>query len=158
MPGLDDLDGVLDDEGDDIEEDDEALVAPLDRILKTGVSDVPMGPGFVPQVPIESEPMEAFTPETALCLRGPCRFFMRRRMPADVGNARGTFDRPLMQTERYCHFLPTHVFDLTGEPPVKECSAWYPVDVEEDRLRESTRDRVRGEHPEWFAVKEKVPS
>lgn len=139
-------------EPDSEEKTAEDLVDPLDALLSNvgPLNLPPIAPdgGFAPVAPLMPEPIPAATPENFVCLRG-CRYYMETRMPAALGNTRGTFAQAPMQITRYCNRMPGYVVSLVDEV-VSDCSEWHPYTAEELCLREAARSEVRFAHPEWF--------
>lgn len=107
--------------------DDEAGIDPLDAILRGEPSPVPLAPngGFNPQLPLLPERIPDATLENFVCLRGPCQYYMEMRMPAALGNTRGTFEKIPTQVNRFCHRMGGTYITLTDEL-VSACSEWDP--------------------------------
>lgn len=134
------------------DDDQENLIDPLDALLRQHEpAPIITGPdgGFVPQMALIPEPIPAATPQSFLCLRGPCRYYLERRYPAQVGNTKGTFDRPLVQIERHCHRMNAVATSLMDEL-VSECNEWHPYMAEEVSARDAAREAVKAAHPDWF--------
>lgn len=135
---------------DDHDPSDEMTVDALDAIIEGESSPVNLAPdgGFAPQVAMMPEPVPAALPENFICLRG-CRYYMETRMPAQLGNARGTFDKPMVQVNRFCHRMPGVYITLTDEI-VHDCSAWDPLTLDEyDDIAERRRIYQQN-HPTEF--------
>lgn len=81
------------------------------------------GPGAKRKLPMA-------TPESFVCLRGPCRFLMTTTSPADLENE----SYEPIATDRYCKALPGVLLELT-EDSVYSCSDWDPVVESHERKK-----------------------
>ena len=137
---------------------EEVSIDQLDAILEGESSPLNIAPdgGFTPQLAMMPDPIPAALPQNFICLRG-CRYYMETRMPAQLGNARGTFDKPPMQVNRFCHRMPGVYITLTDEI-VSDCSAWDPQTSEEREDLYERRNMYRSTYPAEFAptTKEKA--
>ena len=118
-------------------------IDPLDAFLAEEVSPLPVGPdgGFMPQLPIQPEPIPQATPETMVCLRD-CRYYLEVVSLFKAGNSKGTLGYQPKQINRFCRAIPGDQIDLTDEL-VSECSDWDPIPVESLTDREKRRK-------DWF--------
>jgi hypothetical protein len=81
-----------------------------------------------PQGPRRKLPMA--TPESFVCLRGPCRHLMTTTSPADLENE----SYEPVATDRYCKALPGVLLELT-EDSVYSCSDWDPGEENPSRKK-----------------------
>lgn len=108
-------------------ENDDDLVDPLDRLLAEDIPPaMPPGPGglFAP-APIQPEPIPEATPETMICLRGPCVHYVEIQTRFQAGNSKGTLDAVPVQKNRFCNVMAASEIDLTDEI-VMDCNKWDP--------------------------------
>ena len=115
---------------------------------------LPVGPDGGPAAtPGYVDPIEPDVPteENCICLRGPCRFYMRWKNTMDVGNSKGVFEEGKVPREewRFCTAMPGDPIDM-GPSLVSECNRWDPEDDSEPQF--AMRDRRRAiyaeHHPE----------
>jgi len=99
-----------------------------------GPDGAPMLAGFLEVGP----PIPQATPNTFLCLRGPCRYYLEIHSMADM-ETRG-LDKPPKQINRHCRVIPGIDFDLTDDC-VYACSDWDPLEPKAIAEREARRDR-----------------
>lgn len=122
--------------------DDDDLDDPLNRLLADEIelAPTPQGNSFVPNMPLMPEPIPAATPETMICLRGPCRHYMELTSLFQHGNTKNTLDHVPKQTNRFCRAIEGTDIDLTDEL-VFECSNWEPLLRAETLVRSARRDQ-----------------
>lgn len=78
----------------------------------------------IPHLPLAPpDPTLPATPEHFVCLRGPCRFYLEIKSPAQIEN-RGMGYTP-EQTSRYCRAVQGATIDL-GDDNVIACNTWDP--------------------------------
>lgn len=129
--------------------DDDELDDPLNRLLadETDLAPTPIAGGFVPVMPLEPEPIPEATPETMICLRGPCRHYMELQSMFQHGNTKGTLDHVPKQQNRFCRAIEGTDIDLTDEV-VYECTEWDPLLKAETLARKVRRDQWLEENKE----------
>lgn len=137
---------------DEITEDfDEQTEDPLDTLLAEDTQPAPpMGPdgSFMPQLPVELEPIAEATPENMICLRGPCRFYLEMDTNFQAGNTRGTLERKPIQRNRFCRVIPGDSIPLTDEV-VSACSEWDPLVPADTLRRNANRKKWLSKNPEF---------
>lgn len=123
-----------------LNDDDDDVNDPLNRLLADEVDFAPTpGPnGFAPSLPMVPEPIPPATPETMVCLRGPCKHYMELQSMFQHGNTKGTLEHVPKQTNRFCRAIEGTDIDLTDEL-VYNCSEWEPLLKAETLLRETRR-------------------
>ena len=131
MPDRDLLDDVLD--------DPDALIEPLDAIL-SAPAQLPITPdgGIAPQGVGMPEPIPEATLESMICLRGPCRHYHEMTSKFPAGNPTGTLNGLPDQINRSCTYVPGSCTDLVDEC-ISACNNWDPVDLEYTEAREARR-------------------
>lgn len=118
--------------------DDEDFDDPLNRLLAEDFDPGPVpGPGFMPTVGPMPEPIPPATPETMVCLRGPCKHYMELTSMFQHGNTKGTLEHVPKQTNRFCRAIDGTDIDLTDEL-VFDCSEWEPL-LKAEKLVRATR-------------------
>jgi hypothetical protein len=111
-----------------LKSDDDNLVDPLDALLAEEIPPLPpQAPDgtFIPS-PVQPEPIPEATPETMVCLRGPCEHYVEIRSRFQHGNAVGTLEHEPVQINRFCKAIHGTDIDLTDEL-VHECNQWVPT-------------------------------
>ena len=128
--------------------DDDEFDDPLNRLLADDFdpAPIPHGPGFLPTMGVVPEPIPPATPDTMVCLKGPCRHYMELQSMFQHGNSRGTLDDIPKQTNRFCRAIEGTDIDLTDELVFK-CSEWDPLLRAETLIRDNRRS-------EWAAEQE----
>lgn len=141
-------------------QDDMDDTDPLDSILKEEINPAPPGaqPG-VPWVPmnIMPEAIPEATPDTMICLRGPCTHYIEMISKFKHGNTPGTLaEGEGKQCNRFCKVIPGESVELTDEL-VTACTHWDPVDPKSDESldRQERRSAYFHEHPEHGTLKSK---
>lgn len=92
----------------------------------------PIGPDgtMAPVLLGEPDNVPEATPESCVCLRGPCAHLMEFKSWFPAGNPTGSLDHPYKQVSRYCLSVPTKHIDLTDEL-IMECGRWRPLTTHE---------------------------
>lgn len=114
---------------------------------------LPVGPDGNPTPGVVGlpDPLPPATPEHWICLRGPCRHYMRMVGVAELGNPEGTFEKDAIPRQHYhwCLGIPGQYTDM-GEDMIFECNRWDPVDEDapEHLARERRRSKYLQLHPD----------
>ena len=131
--------------------DDEEYEDPLDAFLAEEPQALPpMSPdgGFMPQLPIQPEPIPDATPENMICLRGPCRHYVEMTSLFQAGNTKGTLEHLPRQINRFCRAIPGDAIPLTDEV-VRICSEWDPLTPADMLARSRRRNSWLKKNPEF---------
>lgn len=137
--------------------------APLDGFADVALGGLPaIAPdgGFAPQLPDLSPSVPAATPDTFMCMRGPCRYYWQLETFFASGNPKDTWDaedglkdedgapvRMPNQITRTCLAHPGTETDLTDDC-VFSCTKWDPLTPREVKRREKRRSKYLKLHPE----------
>jgi hypothetical protein len=90
------------------------------------------------------EPLPDATPDNWICLRGPCRHYMRIVEAGEFGNTAGTFeaDEQPRQVNHWCDAINGSYTDM-GNNIVFECNRWDPLDDDEPEVMARERRRSK---------------
>lgn len=128
--------------------EDDDLDDPLNRLLAEEIVPIVPGPGgFMPSLPLVPEPIPPATPETMVCLRGPCKYYVEIVSMFQHGNTKGTLERAPRQQNRFCRAIEGTDIDLTDEL-VFECNTWEPLLKAETLVRTARRAQWAAEQEE----------
>lgn len=117
---------------------------PLDTLLEEEIASpigANAGSGAMPGRSLFATPIPDASPDSMVCLRGPCEHYVQITQRLKHGNTEGTFapgEEPALTT-RFCGYFAADPIDLTDEV-VWDCSEWCPRDPADVAERKRIRD------------------
>lgn len=125
-------------------EEEEDPVELLDALMSADSAPLPpMAPdgGFMPSPMGEPASIPEATPETMICMAGPCRHYVEQSAWFPSGNVEGSPGYNARETVRYCDRLRSAHISLTDEI-IFDCNAWIPLSPAETKERAKNRERL----------------
>ncbi len=108
---------------------DDFVIDPLDSLMEdTNFGQLPVTPDgkFTPATEaFEPDPIPEATPETFICLRGPCRYYVEQKTHFGAGNVAGSLDHVPVMVNRRCSVIYGYEIVLTDEI-MYDCNKWDP--------------------------------